>query len=92
MCSIFNLNLLFLYYTLLVVALLGGEDMLPNQDIRDELKKNGIFTWELARELQIHETTLYRYLRNELSVNEKEHYQKLIIKLTKGKEQENEKY
>lgn len=66
--------------------------MLPNQDIRNTLKKSGVFTWELARELQIHETTLYRHLRSELSANEKEHYQKLIIKLVKGKEQKNAEY
>lgn len=60
--------------------------MLPNQDIRDELKKYGVFTWELARELQVHETTLYRYLRNELSTDEKKHYHNLITTLVQQKE------
>jgi lambda repressor-like predicted transcriptional regulator len=38
-----------------------------NVDLRKEIKKAGIFMWQLAEELQIHENTLYRQLRHNLS-------------------------
>lgn len=59
--------------------------MLPNQEIRKELRRKGIYTWELAKELKIHETTLYRYLRSELPLSQKNKYLTLISKLANEK-------
>ena len=39
--------------------------MKPNQDIRDLLKEKRIFLWQVARKLNIHEQTLYSWLRYE---------------------------
>jgi ribosome-binding protein aMBF1 (putative translation factor) len=59
--------------------------MLPNQDIRDAIKRQGICTWELAEKIGVHETTLYRYLRKELPEQEKQKYYALIFEIAKSK-------
>ena len=38
-----------------------------NLDIRDDLKKNGVYQWQVAHELGICEMTLARWLRFEMS-------------------------
>lgn len=43
-----------------------------NLDIRDDLKKNGVYQWQVAHELGICEMTLARWLRFEMS-EEKKH-------------------
>lgn len=43
-----------------------------NKDIRTEIYKHGVRQWEVADVLGIHEVTLSRKLRHELSDEEKE--------------------
>ena len=38
-----------------------------NADIAVLLRKEGIYRWQIARKLGIHEGTIYRWFRNELS-------------------------
>ena len=39
--------------------------MKPNYEIRKMLKDNNIYLWQVARKLNIHEQTLYSWLRYE---------------------------
>lgn len=54
-----------------------------NIEIRDELKKNRMFNYELASMLGISEWTLSRKLRTELPDEEKQH----ILEIIRGKEE-----
>jgi translation initiation factor 2 alpha subunit (eIF-2alpha) len=38
-----------------------------NQDIKNAMKQSKVYTWEVAEQLEIHENTLYRKMRKELS-------------------------
>lgn len=55
--------------------------MVRNQDIREALKNKNVYTWELAERIGVHETTLYRYLRKDLSSQEKQRYLELITEI-----------
>ena len=46
---------------------------MKNQEIRMELKARNIPQWRLGELLGVSENTIYRKLRNELSVEEKQH-------------------
>lgn len=46
---------------------------MKNQEIRMELKARNIPQWKLGELLGVSENTIYRKLRNELSVEEKQH-------------------
>lgn len=46
---------------------------MANQEIRMELKERHIPQWKLGELLGVSENTIYRKLRNELSVEEKQH-------------------
>ena len=46
---------------------------MANQEIRMELKERHIQQWKLGELLGVSENTIYRKLRNELSVEEKQH-------------------
>lgn len=46
---------------------------MKNQEIRMELKARNIQQWKLGELLGVSENTIYRKLRNELSVEEKQH-------------------
>ncbi|TMN21833.1 hypothetical protein [Lentibacillus cibarius] len=59
--------------------------MVRNQAIRDELKNQTVRTWELAEHLGVHETTLYRYLRKNLSREQKQRYLQAINEIAKSK-------
>lgn len=63
----------------------GDKQLLPNNDIRAALKNQNVFTWELAKKLGIHETTLYRYLRSDLPIRQKQQYQQLITEIANSK-------
>ena len=52
--------------------------MKPNSDVRNTIKRLGLCTWQVADRLRIHENTLYRRLRKELSQEEKEIILKVI--------------
>ena len=42
-----------------------------NEDVRKKAKVNGVFLYEIARQMQISEYTLCRRMRYEMSDNEK---------------------
>ncbi|MCK0473911.1 hypothetical protein [Halalkalibacter sp. APA_J-10(15)] len=42
-----------------------------NQDLRDQIKSSNLYLWQIAEQLNIHENTLYRLLRYELSNQQK---------------------
>ncbi|MCU7712994.1 hypothetical protein OK414_29440 [Priestia sp. JV24] len=44
----------------------------PNADIRQQIRDSGIYFYEIAEALGIHETTFYRKLRKELDEREKQ--------------------
>ena len=44
---------------------------MANQEIRDFIKKKGIYLWQIADEMRIHETTLVKKLRKELDAGQK---------------------
>jgi hemerythrin-like domain-containing protein len=62
-----------------------------NQDIKSLMRSNKVYTWEVASQINVHENTLYRWLRNELS---EETRQRIIIAIQniieEGKEFETE--
>lgn len=43
-----------------------------NVDIRNHLKESNIFIWEIAKELEMHESSLYRLLRTEMTDEQKQ--------------------
>lgn len=49
-----------------------------NLDIREEIKKAGLRYWQIAEELDIHDSVLSRRLRKELSSQEKEKIRQAI--------------
>lgn len=51
---------------------------MKNQEIRMELKARNIPQWRLGELLGVSENTIYRKLRNELSVEEKQHILEVI--------------
>ena len=55
-----------------------------NVEIRELIKKNRIFNYEIAEKLHISEYTLCRWLRNELSTEKKQEITAAIIELTGG--------
>lgn len=46
---------------------------MKNQEIRMELKERHIPQWKLGELLGVSENTIYRKLRNELSIEDKQH-------------------
>ncbi len=60
-----------------------------NVEIRELIKKNRIFNYEIAEKLHISEYTLCRWLRNELSTEKKQEITAAIIELTGGDISEN---
>lgn len=63
---------------------------MENQEIRDLLKKEHIFMWQVAKELNIHESTLGRWFREPLKKIARQQVLSAIerIKLTKSEVQE----
>lgn len=52
--------------------------MQSNIDIRMKIKQYGVTTYQVAKRLGIHENSLYRRLREELSEEEKQKVFKII--------------
>jgi len=50
-----------------------------NKEIREELRKNDIALWQLAEVLNVHEQTVCRWLRTELSPDKKQKITDAII-------------
>lgn len=53
---------------------------MKNQIIREELKRRGLHQWELAKMLNIAESTLTRRLREELPEEETQHVLDILKK------------
>lgn len=61
---------------------MGGK---ANKDIRDYLERYYIKNWQLAKELGVHETTLCRWLRYELSNDKKDKILKAIERIKESR-------
>lgn len=57
---------------------------LANEDIRRYAAAHGVRLWHIAKELNISDPTMSRWLRSELPQREKEKYIKLIDKLARA--------
>lgn len=44
-----------------------GESNMSNAEIANLMKKEGIFQWQIAKRLNMHETSLSRWFRSELT-------------------------
>ena len=44
---------------------------MQNQELRKTARENGVMLWQLADEVGVAESTLYRYLRRELPAEQK---------------------
>ena len=51
---------------------------MANKRIKDEMKRNGVYTWQLADALGVSENTLYRRMRHELPPMEQDRIISLI--------------
>lgn len=56
---------------------------MANQDLRDLMKKNRVYIWEIAQEYGCAESTFIKKLRFELTQEEKEKIVEIINKLKK---------
>lgn len=56
-----------------------------NQDIRDYLYRLGIKHWQLAEELGVHEITVCRWLRYELTNDKKDKILKAIERIKESR-------
>lgn len=54
---------------------------MPNLDIRFKAKAAGVPLWRIAKEMGISDMTLFRRLRKELSVQEKQKFLEVIMKI-----------
>ncbi|MBT2663854.1 hypothetical protein [Bacillus sp. ISL-45] len=52
-----------------------------NFDLKLQIKKANLYLWQVAEEMQIHENTLYRLLRHNLSDAQKDRILKAIENL-----------
>jgi len=55
--------------------------MKPNQEIRDFLASKGLYIWQLAEVVGIHETTMTKWLRVPLNVEQKQRVDEAINEL-----------
>jgi len=55
--------------------------MKPNQEIRDFLASKGLYIWQLAEMVGIHETTMTKWLRVPLNVEQKQRVDEAINEL-----------
>ena len=51
---------------------------MANKRIKDEMKRSGVYTWQLADALGVSENTLYRRMRHELPQMEQDRIISLI--------------
>lgn len=79
--------------SLLIIPILLTERIyaMSNEEIRQLLKKEKIYMWQLAKVLEIHETTFGKWFREPLSENRKKAILSAIetIKQTKTQEENN---
>lgn len=55
-----------------------------NQDIRNEIKKAGLYFWQIADKLKICDTRFSVHLRHELSPEKKAEIRAIIAELKEG--------
>ena len=58
---------------------------MKNKEIKNSIKKAGLFQWQIAEAMGIQETALSRKMRHELSEEEKNTILEVIKKLQKNK-------
>ncbi|MEC3814160.1 hypothetical protein PNF30_16240 [Bacillus safensis] len=46
--------------------------MRTNMEIRKAIENSGIFTWQIAKQLGVHENTFYRWMREEITGERRE--------------------
>lgn len=51
---------------------------MKNKDIREAAKRQGVFLWQIADRLDLHDSNFSRKLRKELLDEEKEHIFRII--------------
>lgn len=57
---------------------------MKNLDIRQEVKENGLYLWQIADKLNISDNWLSRLLRHELSDEKKSEIRSIIKELKEG--------
>lgn len=65
------------------MSFLGGESMRMqrNQDLRKQIREEGLFLYQVAEALEICESSLYRLLRRNLSDHERNRILQTITRL-----------
>lgn len=56
----------------------------PNHKIRVELSKHGLFIWQLAEAVGVHETTMTKWLRTPLNDEQQARVDKALSELTEA--------
>jgi hypothetical protein len=64
------------------------ENKKPNDNIRQHIKKSGFYSYEVSDKLGVHENTLCRLLRKELSESDKKRIFKALDDLQAESEKE----
>ena len=59
--------------------------MRANQDIRDEVEKNGFRLWELAEAMGLYDGNLSRKLRRELPAEQKEEIRSILAQMVQAR-------
>ena len=65
----------------------GGEKM-ANEAVKDALKRHGVPQWELGKELNVSENTMYRKLRTDLPKQEQEQLIRKVEEIASQREKD----
>ena len=60
----------------------GGEKMKSNHELRSILSQNGLYIWQLAEAVGIHETTMTKWLRTPLNAEQQQRVDEALTQLT----------
>ncbi|MEH7610766.1 hypothetical protein [Gottfriedia acidiceleris] len=55
--------------------------MLTNRELRESIKRSNVYMYQIAEALGVHENTLYRMLRKELTIEQKTAIKRMINQL-----------
>lgn len=61
---------------------------MANKAVKDALKRHGVPQWELGKELNVSENTMYRKLRTDLPKQEQEQLIRKVEEIASQKEKE----
>ncbi|MEH7403354.1 hypothetical protein V7148_20525 [Gottfriedia acidiceleris] len=64
--------------------------MLANRELREIIKRSEVYMYQIAEALGIHENTLYRMLRKELTLEQKTELKKMLKQLQSKVGEKNE--